>query len=294
VCLHYLPDVASASRTVESEVTGTPAGVVVVRSAGLRFHGGTVTAGDAVPAAGELAVFCRPVVTAAAVVRRDGTVLADAWLPDLVRLGELERHLGDGMIEAIVAEALEKGRLKRRQRRRIMSYPLVIRLMIAMTLMPDGSYCESLARLAGQLAVDAAVTHDSFSRAIRSTTDRTFRCVAGRPDRAWRYRRDHRRRTMSRCHPKMVPGVTISRIAARRSIGSVPASRASNARSGHVSRARAPVRSRPATASWWRSMRISASFHHASRRDKPSSGTARETIRKISFRPTSRRSSHLR
>jgi hypothetical protein len=80
----YLPDVASASRTVESEVTGTPAGVVVVRSAGLRFHGGTVTAGDAVPAAGELAVFCRPVVTAAAVVRRDGTVLADAWLPDLV------------------------------------------------------------------------------------------------------------------------------------------------------------------------------------------------------------------
>ncbi|HEX9539576.1 MAG TPA: hypothetical protein VGA04_15550, partial [Streptosporangiaceae bacterium] len=34
----------------------------------------------------------------------------------------------------------------------IMSYPLVIRLMIAMTLMPDGSYCESLARLAGLLA----------------------------------------------------------------------------------------------------------------------------------------------
>jgi hypothetical protein len=41
-------------------------------------------------------------------------------------------------------------------------------------------------------------------------------------------------------------------------------------------------------------MRISASFHHASRRDKPSSDTARETIRKISFKPTSRRSSHLR
>jgi hypothetical protein len=33
-----------------------------------------------------------------------------------------------------------------------MSYPLVIRLMIAMTLMPDGSYCESVARLAGLLA----------------------------------------------------------------------------------------------------------------------------------------------
>src|SRR2546430_9288006 len=38
---------------------------------------------------------------------------------------------------------------------------------------------------------------------------------------------------------------------------------------------------------------ISASFHHDSRRDKPSSDTARETMRKISFKPTSRRSSHL-
>jgi hypothetical protein len=86
------------------------------------------------------------------VARRDGTVLAGGWLPDFVRLGELERHLGDGVIEEIVDAALAKGRLKERQRRRLMSYPLVIRLMIAMTLMPDASYCESLARLAGLLA----------------------------------------------------------------------------------------------------------------------------------------------
>jgi hypothetical protein len=126
---------------------------VVLRAAGLRVRGGTVTAaGDAAPAAGELAVFCRPVVTAPAVVRRDGTVLADAWLPDLVRLGELERHLGDGVIEAAVDAAIAEGRLKPRQRRRIMSYPLVIRLMIAMTLSPGGTYCEALARLAGLLA----------------------------------------------------------------------------------------------------------------------------------------------
>jgi hypothetical protein len=105
-----------------------------------------------VPSAGELAVFCRPVVTAPALVRRDGSVAADGWLPDFVRLGELERHLGDGVIEEIVAAALAQGRLRKRERRRIMSYPLVIRLMIAMTLMPDGSYCESLARLAGLLA----------------------------------------------------------------------------------------------------------------------------------------------
>jgi Insertion element 4 transposase N-terminal len=125
----------------------------VVRVCDLLVRGGsTVTAGNAVPSAGERAVFCRPVVTAPALPRRDGTVRADGWLPDFVRLGELERRLGDGVIEALVDAALEQGRLKRRQRRRIMSYPLVIRLMIAMALMPDASYCEALARLAGLLA----------------------------------------------------------------------------------------------------------------------------------------------
>src|SRR5216683_896682 len=148
-----LPSAVDAIRSEGSPVTGTPAGTVAVRASGLRVHGGTVvTAGDAAPRAGELAVFCRPVVTAPAVMRRDGTVLADAWLPDLARLGELERHLGDGVIEAAVDKAIAEGRLKPRRRRRIMSYPLVIRLMIAMTLMPDGSYCEALRRLAGLLA----------------------------------------------------------------------------------------------------------------------------------------------
>jgi len=46
----------------------------------------------------------------------------------------------------------------------------------------------------------------------------------------------HRRRTMSRCQRKIVPGVTISRIAARRSADTVPASSPSHARSGHVKR----------------------------------------------------------
>ena len=82
----------------------------------------------------------------------------------------------------------------------------------------------------------------------------------------------------------------ISRIAGRQRL----VSRASTVRSGHVSRVRAPGRPRPATASWWRSMRISASFRHAFQRDRPSSDTAPETIRKISFKPANRRSSHLR
>ena len=148
-----LPSVVDAIRPEWSAVAGTPAGMVVVRAAGLRVRGGTVTAaGDGVPRAGELAVFCRPVVTAPVLARRDGRMLAGAWLPDLVRLGEMERHLGDGVIEAIVDAELEKGRLRPRERRRLMSYPLVIRLMIAMTLMPDASCCEALARLAGLLA----------------------------------------------------------------------------------------------------------------------------------------------
>jgi hypothetical protein len=119
------------------------AGTVVVRAADLIFRGGgTVTAGNAVPSAGELAVFCRPVVTAPALARRDGSVAADGWLPDFAGLGELKRHLGDGVIEEIVAAAPAQRRLRKRERRRIMSYPLVIRLMIAMALMPDASYCE--------------------------------------------------------------------------------------------------------------------------------------------------------
>jgi hypothetical protein len=148
---YCLPSVVDAIGPEGVLVAGTPAGMVVVRAAGLRVHGGTITAGNAVPRAGELAVFCRPVVTAPVLKRRDGRMVADRWLPDLVRLGELERHLGDGMIEAIVDAELEKGRLRRRERRRLMSYPLVIRLMIAMTLMP-ASCCEALACLAGLLA----------------------------------------------------------------------------------------------------------------------------------------------
>ena len=150
--LSYLPAVADASRAAASPEAGTAAGTVAFRAADLLVRGSGLALAGAVPSAGELAVFCRPVVTAPAVIRRDGSVLAGGWLPDFVRLGELERHLGDGVIEAIAGTALERGRLKRRQRRRIMSYPLVIRLMLAMTLMPDASYCESLARLAGLLA----------------------------------------------------------------------------------------------------------------------------------------------
>jgi hypothetical protein len=76
------PSVDAAIGPEESLNAGTPAGTVVVRPADVHVRGaGTVTAGGAVPSAGELTLFCRPVVTAPAAVRRDGMVLADAWLP---------------------------------------------------------------------------------------------------------------------------------------------------------------------------------------------------------------------
>ena len=81
----------------------------MVRAAGLRVQGVTVTAGGQVPSAGEL-------------------------------------------IGAAVDAALAEGRLRPRQRWRIMSYPLVIRLMIAMTPRPDAPCCEALRGVAGLLA----------------------------------------------------------------------------------------------------------------------------------------------
>jgi hypothetical protein len=132
---------------------GTPAGTLAVRAADLLVHGSrSVTVAGAGPVTGELAVFCRPVLEAPAFVKRDKTVLADAWLPDLVRLGILEAHLGDGLIEKIVAKAERNGRLRLRERRRLMSYPLAIRLVIAMTLLPASSQAEAMRTLAGLLA----------------------------------------------------------------------------------------------------------------------------------------------
>ena len=127
--------------------------MLAVPASGLRFHGArSVIVAGAAPKAGEETLFSRPVLSAPAFVRRDGTVLAGAWLPDLVRLGVLEAHLGDGVIEKIVEKGLRNGRLPLRERRRLLSYPLVIRLVIAMTLLPASSYAEAMRTVAGLLA----------------------------------------------------------------------------------------------------------------------------------------------
>jgi hypothetical protein len=143
----------AAIRSGQFPSAGTPAGTLAVPAVDLRVHGAlSVTVAGAAPRTGQETVFSRPVLTAPAFVKRDRTVLADAWLPEVVRLGALEARLGDGVIEKIVAKGLRNGRLPLRERRRLLSYPMVIRLVIAMTLLPGSSYAEAARVLAGLLA----------------------------------------------------------------------------------------------------------------------------------------------
>jgi hypothetical protein len=143
----------AAIRSGQFPSDGTPTGTLAVPAADLRVHGTrSVTVASAAPRSGQETVFSRPVLTAPAFVRRDRTVLADAWLPEAVRLGVLEAHLGDGVIEKIAEKGLRNGRLPLRERRRLLSYPMVIRLVIAMTLLPGASYAEATRVLAGLLA----------------------------------------------------------------------------------------------------------------------------------------------
>jgi hypothetical protein len=161
----YLPSADPASLVAADAPPGAaaagvpPVSMVAFRAIDLQVRHGKELAGAvlAAPAGdglapGTLVTFCHPVVTVPAVARRDGTVLADGWLPDFVRLGELERHIGDGVIEEIAAAAVADGRVPAPQRRRLMSLPLVMRLTVAMTLLPGAGYTEAARRLAGHLA----------------------------------------------------------------------------------------------------------------------------------------------
>lgn len=66
-------------------------------------------------------------------------VRAGGWPPGHVRLGELERHLGEGVIENLVEAGVAAGRIPAPQRQRLMSLALTIRMTVAMTLMPGAS-----------------------------------------------------------------------------------------------------------------------------------------------------------
>jgi hypothetical protein len=135
------------------DARGVRPGIVAVRPADLRRPGlGGVSALVTVPPAGrpvtsgEELVFCHQVTVAPAVVRRSGEVQAGGWLPDHVTLGILEAHLPDGEIEELVEDF---GCAE--ERRRLLPAAMTVRLVMAMTLVPDGPVPEVICRAAGLL-----------------------------------------------------------------------------------------------------------------------------------------------
>jgi Insertion element 4 transposase N-terminal len=103
---------------------------------------------------GELVVWCKVVVTAPAVVRRDGRVQAEGRPCDHARLGvveqELDRRCGPDTIERIAAEVVPTGKVKAVARRE-MSVAATIRAVLLMTLIPDADAREVLSTLLGEL-----------------------------------------------------------------------------------------------------------------------------------------------
>jgi hypothetical protein len=144
---------------------GLAGGVVAVRLCDLVAVHGVGGAQVLIPGsagrvrAGELVAWCTVTAVAPAVLDVDGRLGVDGFLPDHVRLGVLEEYLGDVVVEQVVAQAAREqvaaavavGEQVPDRRLRIMSAPLVARLVLAMTLLPDASYLETLAQLVGVL-----------------------------------------------------------------------------------------------------------------------------------------------
>src|SRR5712691_1300996 len=119
---------------------------------GGRQDSALVAGGRAGPvSSGQVMTFAVPVVTVPVKVGRSGAVQADGWLPDQVRLGMLEAVLGDGVIEELCDQAAAAGLVRPGERRRLMSLPFIMRVVVAMTLLPDADYPEVIRALAGLL-----------------------------------------------------------------------------------------------------------------------------------------------
>ena len=114
-----------------------------------------LVAGPSPIATGEPVVWCTVVVTAPAVVRRDGRVQAQGRPCDHARLGaaeqELDRRCGPGTIDRIAADVRPTGKKIKAVARREMSVAATIRAVLLMTLMPDADHREVLTTLLGEL-----------------------------------------------------------------------------------------------------------------------------------------------
>src|SRR6266567_2830626 len=156
-----VPDVTSSRG--EDSAAGLP-GLLAVRVADLAWparpggdgRSALVAAGAGKIATGDRVVFFKPVVIAAAVVRRDGRVQARGHPADHARLGLAEERLDvlagmPDVIGRVAGTARLQGKVKG-QARRAMTAALSVRHTLLMTLMPGADYTEVTAALAGDLA----------------------------------------------------------------------------------------------------------------------------------------------
>ena len=131
-----------------------------------------VAGAEPVTAGGPVA-WCKVVVVAPAVLRRDGRVQAEGRPCDHARLGvaeqELDRRCGPGTIERIAAGVCPTGKIKAVARRE-MSVACTIRAVLLMTVMPDADSREVLTTLLGELtAVPWRRAHAVPSGTVLST-----------------------------------------------------------------------------------------------------------------------------
>jgi hypothetical protein len=112
-----------------------------------------VTGADPIMA-GVPVAWCKIVVVAPALLRRDGRVQADGRPCEHARLGAAERELdrlcGPGVIDQVAAGVGPTGRIKARARRE-MSVAFTLRAVLLMTAMPDADAREVLTTLLGDL-----------------------------------------------------------------------------------------------------------------------------------------------
>jgi hypothetical protein len=131
-----------------------------------------VAGAEPVTAGGPVA-WCKVVVVAPAVLRRDGRVQAEGRPCDHARLGvaeqELDRRCGPGTIERIAARVCPTGKIKAVARRE-MSVACTIRAVLLMTVVPDADSREVLTTLLGELtAVPWRRAHAVPSGTVLST-----------------------------------------------------------------------------------------------------------------------------
>jgi Insertion element 4 transposase N-terminal len=102
---------------------------------------------------GGAVVFCKVVAVAEAQVRRDGQVRAKGSPVHHATLGPLEEKSGPGAVGTIAGRAPLGARFVTGERERLLARAFMIRVIVAMTLMPEARPGDVMAALAGDLAL---------------------------------------------------------------------------------------------------------------------------------------------